>query len=133
MNRPKRPSPKCVFRLQETEAEIERLRRAPRPASVESLLPQLPVLIRKHVATIERFARHDPARARAAVRQALEADSIVLRPAEHGRHVVAEFGLVLVAVATGTSSENVVAGARFGNYLPPSPVRSDAGRSSARD
>jgi hypothetical protein len=65
---------------------------------------------------IERFAQRDPLRARAAVRQALETHSIVLRPTEHGRHVVAEFGLVPVAVATGTVAENVVAGACFGNF-----------------
>ena len=100
-------------RLQETEAEIDRLKRASKPAPVESLLPQLPALIRKHVATIERFAQHDPLRARAAVRQALQTDLIVLRPAEHGRHVIAYFGLDPVAIATGTEAENVVAGAGF--------------------
>jgi hypothetical protein len=77
------------------EAEIERLKRPPEPATVESLLPQLRAMMRRHVATIERLAEHDPLRARATVREALETDLIVWRPAEHGRHVIADFGLPL--------------------------------------
>jgi hypothetical protein len=80
---------------------------------VEALLPQLPAIIRRHVGLIDRFAHHDPVRARAAVRQALNADLMVPRPSEHGRHVIAHSALVPVAVATGTVAENVVAGAGF--------------------
>lgn len=52
-------------------------------------------------------------RARAAVRQALDTDAIAIRPAEAGRHVIAEFGLVPLQIVTGTMPEGVVTGARF--------------------
>ena len=104
-------SPALRQRLQEAESELALFKGAPKPASVETLLAQLPGIIRKHASTIERFAQHDPVRARAAVRQALESDSIVLRPAQHGRHVIAEFGIAPVAVAAGAVAESVVTGA----------------------
>ena len=47
------------------------------------------------------------------MRQALEAEEIVLHPAEHGRGVVAHFGLMPAGSATGTLSEIMVAGAGF--------------------
>ena len=106
-------SPALRQRLQAAEAELERLKTIPKPVSVELLLPRLPEIIRTHVRELERLAQREPVRARAAVRQALEADTITIRPAEAGRGVVAEFGLVRVQLMTGTSSESVVAGAGF--------------------
>ena len=55
--------------------------------------------------------------ARAAVQQALGADAITIRPAEAGRNVIAEYGLVPVQLATGTMPESVVAGGRFAHSL----------------
>ena len=94
-------SPALRERLQTAEAKMERLKRTQARAPIATLLPSLQTLIRKHVATIEEHAQLDPVRARAAVCQALETDSIVLRPAEDGRHVIAEYGLAPVAIATG--------------------------------
>ena len=107
-------SPALRQRLQEAEAELARVKAAPKTASVESLLPELPGIIRKHVAAIEQFAQLDPVRARTAVRLTLQSDSIVLRPAEHGRHVIAEFGLVPCrSQRQGTVRKYVVAGVGF--------------------
>jgi hypothetical protein len=106
-------SPALRQRLHAAESELERLRTAPKPVSVEPLLPSLPKVIRAHMRVLERLAEREPVRARAAVRQALEADAITSRPAEAGRGIVAEFGLVPVQLITGTSSESVIAGARF--------------------
>jgi hypothetical protein len=106
-------SPALRQRLQTAEAALERLRSAPKPASVEILLPRLPALIRAHVHDLARLAEREPVRARAAVRQALDTDAITIRPAEAGRHVVAEYGLMPVRIATGTESESVVAGACY--------------------
>jgi hypothetical protein len=88
------------LRLQTAEAELERLTSAPKPASIESLLPRLRELIRAHVRNIAQLAEREPVRARAAVQQALEADAITIRPAEAGRNVIAEYGLVPVQLAT---------------------------------
>lgn len=106
-------SPALRQRLQTAEAEIERLMSAPKPASIESLLPRLPELIRAHVRNITQLAEREPLRARAAIQQALEADVITIRPAEAGRNVIAEYGLAPVQLATGTMPESVVAGARY--------------------
>ena len=106
-------SPALRQRLQTAEAELERLTSAPKPASIESLLPRLPELIRAHVRNLASLAVHEPVRARAAVQRALAADAITIRPAEAGRHVIAEYGLVPVQLATGTMPESVVAGAGF--------------------
>ena len=109
-------SPALRQRLQTAEAELERLMSAPKPASIESLLPRLPELIRAHVRNITQLAEGEPVRARAAVQQALEADALTIRPAEAGRNVIAEYGLAPVQLATGTMAESVVAGARFCAY-----------------
>ena len=85
------------------------------------MLPQLPAMFRLHVATMERLANVDPVRARAAVRQALESASIVLKPAEHGRHVVAHFGLAPVAVATG-AWQKCGSGARLESFRRVIPL-----------
>jgi len=92
--------------------ELERVRSAPKSASVETLLPRLPALIRAHVRNLGQLAAHEPVRAWAAVRQALDTD-ITIRPAEAGRHVVAEYGLMPLRIASGTKSESVVAGGRY--------------------
>ncbi len=93
--------------------ELDRVRSAQKPARLESQLPQLPAMITRQVGQIRELAAREPLRARAAVRQALGTDLIVLRPSEQGRHVVAEFGLVPAGLATGTSSEIMVAGVGF--------------------
>lgn len=62
---------------------------------------------------LRKLAEREPVRARAAVRQALEADAITIRPAEAGRGVIAEFGLAPVQLLTGTQSESVAAGTRY--------------------
>ncbi len=91
-------SPALRQRLQTAEAELERLTSAPKPASIESLLPRLPELIRAHVRKIAQLAAHEPVRARAAVQQALEAVAITIRPA------------VPVQLATSTMPESVIGG-----------------------
>jgi len=106
-------------RLQEAETALERARSAPKPASVAEMLPRLREMIRRQVREIEKLAALEPVRARAAVRQALEAEEIVLHPAEHGRGVVAHFGLVPVQVATGTVSESVAMGACYRDWKWP--------------
>jgi site-specific DNA recombinase len=106
-------SPALRQRLQDAEGELERLRTAPKPATVETLLPKLPEMIRRRAREIEKLAAVEPVRARAALRQALETDLITIRPSEEGRGVIAEFGLAPVGAATGTSSEIMVAGAGF--------------------
>ena len=87
-------SPALRQRLHDAERELERAKAAPKPASIEEMLPRLPDMIRRQVRDIEMLAAVEPIRARAAVRQALEAEEIVLYPAKHGRGVVAHFGLV---------------------------------------
>ena len=99
------------------EPELKRLRSAPKPASVATLLPRLPALIQAHVRDLARLAEREPVGARATDQQALDTDLIAIRPAEAGRHVVAECGLVPVRIATGTESESVVAGAGFETCL----------------
>ena len=106
-------SPALRQRLQEAETEVERLRKAPKPASIEAMLPQLPGVIRGHIENLPQLAEQEPVRARMAVRQALDTDLITIRPAEAGRGVIAEFGLAPVQLLTGTSSEIMVAGAGF--------------------
>lgn len=69
-------SPALRQRLQDAEADMQRLKSAPKPASLESLLPRLPALIRAHVTNLAQLAAQEPVRARAAVRQALETDLI---------------------------------------------------------
>lgn len=96
---------------------MQRLKDAPKPAAVESVLPQLPAMIRTHVKELAKLAAREPVRARLALRQALETDLITIRPAEAGRGVIAEYGLVPVQLMTGTKSESVVAGARFAHSL----------------
>ena len=53
-------SPALRQRLQTAEAELERLTSAPKPASIESLLPRLPELIRAHVRNLASLAVHEP-------------------------------------------------------------------------
>ena len=106
-------SPTLRQRLQQAESELERLRSAPKPAAVDDLLPHLPRLIRRQVDGIDKLAAVEPVRARDAVRESLETDLITIRPAEAGRGVVAEYGLLPVQLKTGTAPESVVAGARF--------------------
>ena len=100
------------------DEEMERLRSAPKPASVVTLLPRLPALIQSPRPRPRATGR---ARAPAAVRQAL--DVITIRPVEAARHVVVGYGLVPVRMATGTESESVVAGARFGAYRLEAELR----------
>ena len=106
-------SPALRQRLQEAEVELQRLQSAPKPVAVESLLPRLPALIRAQVKELARLAAREPVRARVALQQALETDLITIRPAKAGRHVIAEYGLVPVQLATGSLPESVVAGAGF--------------------
>ena len=106
-------SPALRQRLQDAESRLERLRAAPKPASVEKLLPRVPELITAHVRSLTKFAESEPVRARAALRQALDTDLITIRPAGAGRGVIADFGLVPVQLLTGTSSEIMVAGACY--------------------
>src|SRR5262245_15386166 len=67
------------------------------------------------------WPRASGSRARAAIRQALERETITIRPAEAGRHLIAEYGLAPIRIATGVESERVVAGAGFANTSYPSP------------
>jgi hypothetical protein len=53
-------SPALRQRLQTAEAELERLRSAPKPASVETLLPRLPALIRAHVRDLSDWPSTNP-------------------------------------------------------------------------
>lgn len=104
-------------RLQDAETELHRLRTAPKPAAVETLLTRLPAMIESHVKGLVRLAALEPVRARQALQQAIEADLITIRPAEAGRGVVAHFGLAPLQIAAGAESESVVAGAASG-YEP---------------
>ena len=106
-------SPALRQRLHDAESELQRLRTAPKPASLEAILPKLPEMIRAHVRDLAGLARREPVRARIALQQTLETDLITIRPAVAGRHVVAEYGLAPVQLMTGTSPESVVAGAGF--------------------
>ena len=109
-------SPALRRRLEDAETALQRMKDAPKPVAVESLLPRLPMMIRAHVKELAKLAAVEPVRARLALKQALETDLITIRPAEAGRGVIAEFGLAPVQLMTGTQSESVVAGARFGAY-----------------
>jgi hypothetical protein len=65
---------------------------------------------------LPQLAAQEPLLTRAAMRQVIDSILITIRPAEAGRHVIAEFGLAPIQIATGTMPESVVAGACFGTF-----------------
>ena len=102
-------------RLVEAEREIEWHQRTPKPADIdiEALLPKWPGLIRQKIAEIERLAEREPVRARQAVRAALAADSITLRPSPDGTHLLAEYRLDPARFAAGSSVDECGSGGRI--------------------
>lgn len=80
------------------------------------MLPRLGAMLRERVRHLAQLAESEPVRARDALRQALETDLITIRPAEAGRHVIAEFGLAPVQLAVGAVPGSAVARSGFGRF-----------------